>query len=88
MAAAGGAFRLVQQRPGRIGVEMPLTGRHMTIGLALELGLVNAVVPDDRTRRDRNRRENQALLETGDAREGPLAFVEKRVLDVKGRWGL
>lgn len=45
MAAAGGAFRLVQQLPRKIAMEMLLTGDAISAQRALELGLVNAVVP-------------------------------------------
>lgn len=45
MAAAGGAFRLVQQLPRKIAMEMLLTGDAITAQRALDLGLVNAVVP-------------------------------------------
>lgn len=45
LAAAGGAFRLVQQVPKKVAMEMLLTGDPITAARALELGLVNAVVP-------------------------------------------
>lgn len=45
LAGAGGAFRLVQQLPRKVGMEMLLTGEPITAARALELGLVNAVVP-------------------------------------------
>lgn len=46
IAGAGGAFRLVQQVPFRIGLEMLFTGEPITARQALELNLINRVVPD------------------------------------------
>ena len=45
LAGAGGAFRLVQQLPKKVAMEMLLTGDPISAARALELGLVNAVVP-------------------------------------------
>jgi crotonobetainyl-CoA hydratase len=45
MAAAGGAFRLAQQLPPKIAMEYLLTGEPFSAQKALELGLVNRVVP-------------------------------------------
>lgn len=45
IAGAGGAFRLVQQLPRKLAMEMLLTGEPITAARALELGLVNQVVP-------------------------------------------
>ena len=47
MAAAGGAFRLLRQLPYKLAMEMVVTGEPITARRALELGLVNAVVPQD-----------------------------------------
>lgn len=47
LAGAGGAFRLVQQLPRKIGMEMLLTGDPVTAQRAKELGFVNAVAPAD-----------------------------------------
>jgi len=44
-AGAGGAFRLAQQLPCKIAMEMLLTGDPINASKALELGLINAVVP-------------------------------------------
>lgn len=46
-AGAGGAFRLGRQIPDKIAMEHLLTGIPMTAGRALEVGLVNRVVPVD-----------------------------------------
>jgi len=45
VAGAGGAFRIVQQLPRKIGMELLLTGDPITAAQARELGLVNEVVP-------------------------------------------
>lgn len=42
---AGGVFRLTRQLPSRTALGYLLTGRRLTAGRALELGLVNDVVP-------------------------------------------
>jgi len=44
-AGAGGAFRLPQQLPRKVAMEMILTGEPIPAHRALELGLVNRVVP-------------------------------------------
>ena len=48
IAAAGGAFRLPEQVPHRVAMEMILTGEPISAGRALELHLINRVVPADR----------------------------------------
>lgn len=45
IAAAGGAFRLVQQLPPKIAMELLLTGDTFSAQRALELGFANRVVP-------------------------------------------
>jgi crotonobetainyl-CoA hydratase len=45
LAAAGGVIRLPLQVPTKVAMEMILTGAPITAQKALELGLVNAVVP-------------------------------------------
>ncbi|WP_029431425.1 enoyl-CoA hydratase-related protein [Blastococcus sp. URHD0036] len=47
IAADGGAFRALTQLPERIGMELVLTGDPITAARALELHLVNRVVPAD-----------------------------------------
>jgi crotonobetainyl-CoA hydratase len=44
-AGAGGVFRLPQQIPKKVAMEMILTGEPVPAARALELGLVNRVVP-------------------------------------------
>lgn len=116
-AGAGGAFRIVQQLPLKIGMEMLLTGDRISAQRAFELGLVNKVVPFEQLMEAamelaqrivvnaplsvqaskrmamaienghmaaddehwaRARREGAALMQSQDAKEGPLAFAEKR----------
>ncbi len=45
MAGAGGAFRIRQQLPEKVALELLLTGRPMPAPDALRWGLINAVVP-------------------------------------------
>lgn len=124
LAGAGGAFRIAQQLPPKIGLELLLTGDPISAERALELGLVNAVVPPEtlieealklaaritvnaplsvqaskriaRGIRDgriaaeeacweATSREGMALFTSEDAREGPLAFAEKRAPVWKAR---
>lgn len=46
LAGAGGVFRLPQQIPRRLAMEMILTGEPITAQQALAAGLINRVVPD------------------------------------------
>lgn len=48
IAAAGGAFRIVQQLPRKIAMQLLLTGEPISAQRALDLGLANAVVPLDK----------------------------------------
>lgn len=116
-AAAGGAFRLAQQLPRKVAMEYILTGEPFSAQRALELGLVNRVVPladllgtaldlaeriavnaplsvqgskkialgiaDGRIDSEdafweANKREGLVIMRSEDAREGPLAFAQKR----------
>ena len=47
LAGAGGAFRLVQQAPRKVAMEMLLTGDPIDAQRALALGLINAVTSRD-----------------------------------------
>jgi crotonobetainyl-CoA hydratase len=117
LAGAGGAFRLPKQIPHKIAMEVMLTGEPISAQRALELGLINRVVPAERvleealalaericasaplsvqaTKRIANGirdgrvaadddgwestfREASAVMASRDAKEGPLAFAEKR----------
>lgn len=117
LAAAGGAFRLVNQLPRRVAMELLLTGGPLSAAEALRWGLINEVVADgtaltaalalaervtsnaplsvqaskriasnaedgliahEEVAWARSDREFARLLETEDAKEGPLAFAEKR----------
>lgn len=48
IAAAGGAFRIVQQLPQKVAMQILLTGEPISAQRALDLGLANEVVPLDR----------------------------------------
>ena len=122
IAGAGGVHRLPRQIPLKVAMGYMLTGRHMPIARAYELGLVNQVVPlaqlDDavgewvrdikrcaplsiRATKEASMKGLDALtLEqafntsyvweerrraSADAREGPLAFAEKREPKWEGR---
>lgn len=117
IAAAGGVFRIVDQLPRKVAMEMLFTGEPMTSAEALTWGLINQVVPDGTvvdaalalaeritvnaplavwaTKRvaagvddgvitaeghgwTRTMREMGTVMRSEDAREGPLAFAQKR----------
>jgi crotonobetainyl-CoA hydratase len=48
VAAAGGAFRIASQAPPKLALELLLTGDSFGAARALDLGMVNAVVPAER----------------------------------------
>lgn len=117
IAAAGGVFRIVDQLPRKVALEMMFTGEPITSTEALKWGLINDVVPDgteleaalalaqritvnaplavQASKRvavgaddgvvaaeepgwARTMREVATVFATEDAREGPLAFAQKR----------
>jgi crotonobetainyl-CoA hydratase len=124
IAGAGGVFRIVDQLPRKVGLQMLLTGEPITAADAAKWGLVNEVVPngtvldaalalaervtvnaplsvqaskriacgaDDGVITDeeqgwaRTQREFGALLKSEDAKEGPMAFAQKRAPVWKAR---
>ncbi|BBZ42817.1 crotonase/enoyl-CoA hydratase family protein [Mycobacterium parmense] len=46
IAGAGGVFRIAQQLPRKVGMEMLLTGDPISAAQAADWGLINQVVPD------------------------------------------
>lgn len=120
IAAAGGVFRLVDQIPRKVALQMMFTGEPITAAEALRWGLINEVVPDgdkdavldaalalaqritvnaplavqaskrvaagtddgvvvgDEPGWSRTMREVKTVFATEDAKEGPLAFAQKR----------
>jgi crotonobetainyl-CoA hydratase len=117
IAGAGGVFRIVNQLPRKVALELIFTGEPMSSADALRWGLINQVAPDgtvveaalalaeritvnaplsvqaskrvaygaddgiiadEEPNWERTTREFSALLQTDDAKEGPLAFAEKR----------
>jgi len=49
IAAAGGLYRLPRALPRAVALELIATGERLTADRALALGLVNRVVPKERT---------------------------------------
>ncbi|MGY4711188.1 crotonase/enoyl-CoA hydratase family protein [Mycolicibacterium sp. CBM1] len=121
VAAAGGVFRIVEQLPRKVAMQLLFTGEPITADEALRWGLINDVVPDgtvvdaalalaeritvnaplavqaskrvaagadpadggaiissDEAGWTRTMRELGPLMKSEDAKEGPLAFAEKR----------
>jgi crotonobetainyl-CoA hydratase len=117
IAGAGGVFRIVEQLPRKIALELTFTGEPISAVDAAQWGLINQVVPDgtaleaalalaeritanaplsvqaskrvaygaddgviatEEAAWSRTEREFGELLKTEDAKEGPLAFAEKR----------
>ncbi len=117
IAGAGGVFRIIEQLPRKVALELVFTGEPITAHEALRWGLINQVVPNgtvveaalalaeritvnaplsvqaskrvacaadngvigyEEPKWERTEREFAALLKSEDAKEGPLAFAQKR----------
>ena len=117
IAAAGGVFRIMDQLPRKVAMELLLTGEPITASDAFEWGLINQVVGEgsvleaalamaarvtanaplsvqaskrvaygvddgvivgDEPGWERTMREMRSVIRSEDAKEGPLAFAEKR----------
>ena len=117
IAAAGGVFRIMDQLPRKVAMELLLTGEPLTASDAWEWGLINQVVKEgsvldaalalaaritvnaplsvqaskriaqgvddgvitaDEAGWERTVNEMRSLIRSEDAKEGPLAFAEKR----------
>jgi crotonobetainyl-CoA hydratase len=117
IAAAGGVFRIADQLPRKVAMELLMTGDPLTAQDALQWGLINQVVAagtvldaalalaarvtvnaplsvqaskriaygvddgvitGDEAGWERTTREMRVLIRSEDAKEGPLAFAEKR----------
>jgi crotonobetainyl-CoA hydratase len=117
IAAAGGVFRIMDQLPHKVAMELLMTGEPLTASEAHQWGLINQVVKEgtvldaaltlaarvtvnaplsvqaskriaygvddgvitaDEVGWDRTVREMKTLIRSEDAREGPMAFAEKR----------
>ncbi|MBZ4521828.1 enoyl-CoA hydratase-related protein [Mycobacterium avium] len=124
IAGAGGVFRIVDQLPRKVAMEVVFSGEPLSAADALKWGLINEVVPDDAVVNAaialaeritvnaplavqaskrvaygadggliaheeaawvRTQREFAVLLGSEDAKEGPLAFAEKRPPVWQGR---
>ncbi len=81
VAGAGGVFRLPQQIPQRIAMEMVLTGDHYKADRMYECGLINAVVPDTKAL------EGAKELAARIAGNGPLATAaSKKIMTEYKAW--
>jgi crotonobetainyl-CoA hydratase len=117
IAAAGGVFRIAEQLPRKVALELLFTGDPISAADAAKWGLINQVVPDgtvldaalaladritvnaplsvqaskrvacgvddgvitaDEAGWSRTTREMGIVLRSEDAKEGPLAFAQKR----------
>jgi enoyl-CoA hydratase/carnithine racemase len=80
IAGAGGLFRLAQRLPRAVALELAMTGNSIGADRAMELGLVNRVVPATDV--------VDAAIELADqvARNGPVAVRLSRDVVLASRW--
>lgn len=117
VAAAGGVFRIMNQLPRKVAMELLMTGEPLTANDAWEWGLINQVVKegsvldaavalagrvtvnaplsvqaskriaygvddgvitDEQAGWERTMNEMRTLIRSEDAKEGPMAFAQKR----------
>lgn len=117
IAGAGGVFRIIEQLPRKVALELVFTGEPISAADALRWGLINQIVPEgtvveaalalaeritvnaplsvqaskrvaygadggiiaeEESKWDRTHREFTELLKSDDAKEGPMAFAERR----------
>jgi len=81
VAGAGGVFRLPQQIPERVAMEMVMTGDHYSAARMYECGLINAVVPEGKAL------EGAKELAGRIAINGPLATAaSKKIMKEYKTW--
>ena len=81
VAAAGGVFRLPQQMPSRIAMELVLTGDHYSAQRMYDCGLINEVVADG------NALDAAKKLAARIAANGPLATAaSKKIMTEYKTW--
>ena len=81
VAGAGGVFRLPQQIPPRIAMELALTGDHFDAKRMYEVGLINEIVPEGQAL------EGAKKLAARIACNGPLATAAtKKIMQEYKTW--
>lgn len=90
LAAAGGVFRLPEQLPRKVAMQLVLTGEPMSSADALRYGLVNAVVEDghalEAALRLAQKVAGNAPLAVQASKRLALGKVDGRLLAERGSW--